>query len=240
MEKFGYFNWELDFSCFYAVNNDGDLCSGNDCPTSPKTTITTTNGLKNSDTRTISLDDPFPTASQTASKLSDDITPKKLNNTTTEEKVTKVADSSVGRTPGYNWSCEATNLGIKDYVIAPTALTTKIKEVKENIYNDENEVDYRIVITPEQIKNIREYNKEKEKSSDTGKEGSGYFTFSGKYNINKNNNISFYESNFLRANTTLDKSPKAQCNNLKGASCDNLEKYIQEEQVCTKLIQERG
>ena len=239
MEKFGYFNWELDFSCFYAVNNN-DKCSGNDCPTSPKTTITTTNGLKNSDTRTISLDDPFPTASQTASKLSDDITPKKLNNTTTEEKVTKVADSSVGRTPGYNWSCEATNLGIKDYVIAPTALTTKIKEVKENIYNDENEVDYRIVITPEQIKNIREYNKDKEKSRDTGKEGSGYFTFSGKYNINKNNNISFYESNFLRANTTLDKSPKAQCNNLKGASCDNLEKYIQEEQVCTKLIQERG
>ena len=234
MEKFGYFNWELDFSCFYAVNNDGDLCSGNDCPTSPKTTITTTNGLKNSDTRTISLDDPFPTASQTASKLSDDITPKKLNNTTTEEKVTKVADSSVGRTPGYNWSCEATNLGIKDYVIAPTALTLKIKEENSKIYdNNSGELDYKIEITSSQIKEIRKYN-----------ESHNYFDY--KDNYSEQNGIRFYNSSFLSNKqyvTILDDiKPKKLCNNLKsnGTLCDNLEKYIQEEQVCTKLIHERG
>lgn len=214
IEDFGFFNWKMDFSCFYAVDN-------NNSTTTTKPTPTNTNGLKNSDTRTISLDDPFPAANKSSSKSSDEVVAKKMNNTTTEETANKLVDSSAGRTPGYNWSCEASNLEIKDYAIAPTALTLKIKEENSKIYdNNSGELDYKIEITSSQIKEIRKYN-----------ESHNYFDY--KDNYSEQNGIRFYNSSFLSNKqyvTILDDiKPKKLCNNLKsnGTLCDNLENYIQ-------------
>ena len=232
MEDFGYFNWKLNFSCFYAVNNGG---GGTTIPNiDSKNETDNTNGLKNSDTRTITLDKLFPESdakTETVSnKTNDDIIPKKLNNNTAEEKVTKVADSSASRTPGYNWSCDATNLKITNYVIAPTALVKKIESQGENVYTDD-EMDYEISLNPQQIKNIRYYNKDRD-----------YFTFGTANYENNDNDINFYKSNFLSDNNYVNikrsPKPKALCNNLKskGTSCDDLSKYKEEVSgTCPKL-----
>ena len=221
---FGYFNWDLDFSCFYAINND-----------------MIKSGLKNNDTRTIDLKDPFPSedkTDRTASKTTEEVTAKKLNSTTTEEKVTKVANSSGGRTPGFNWSCDATNLSIKDYVIAPTALTLKMKGT-DTYTNDE--LDYKIVLSTSNIKQIREYNKE---------DNNDYFSFNGesksvtykdKNDSSKTHKINFYKSSFLTQEayvTSISRPKGGNCNNYYNGGCDNLEDWIEKEKTsgaCPKL-----
>lgn len=242
ISDFGYFNWDLSFSCFYAVNNNGGgTTTTTTTPTSCTDEKCKTNGLKNSDTRTIDLSDPFPTAEKTSTKISEDeIVPKKLNNTATEEKATKVADSSVSRTPGFNWSCDATNLGIEGYTIAPTALTAKIRSDGSSIYDNSKELDYEIDLTTENIKQIRSYNKE---------EGHDYFNFygkntsvdfKGKDNAEKKYKINFYTSSFLNQSeyAKIIKRPTSNCNNYFDGQCDNLDIWVEKEKTngaCPKL-----
>lgn len=241
---FGYFNWNLDFSCFYAVNNEPCTpgtpnCPPKEPPCTPGTpNCPSTNGLKNSDTRTIDLKDPFPAAETkgVSNKSKEEIIPKKLNTTTTEEKATKVADSSEGRTPGFNWSCDATNLSLKDYVIAPTALTLKMKNT--DTYTAD-ELDYKIELSTFNIKQIREYNKE---------EQNDYFSFNGKTEAvtykdkndsSKEHKINFYKSNLLSQNvyvTSISRPKGGNCNNYHNGSCDNLENWIEKAKgACPKL-----
>lgn len=244
IKDFGYFNWDLSFSCFYAVKTKDCIKGETNCPEGYNFLDgddNKTNGLKNSDTRTIDLSEPFPTAEKTATKIKEDeIVPKKLNNTTTEEKATKVADSSASRTPGFNWSCDATNLGINGYTIAPTALTRKIKTDGEKIYDNPDELDYEIDLTTENIKQIRSYNKE---------EGHDYFNFygknttaefKGKDDATKKYKIKFYTSSFLKQSeyASVIKRPNSNCNNYLGGQCDNLDSWIEQEKTsgaCPKL-----
>ncbi len=246
MEDFGYFNWNVEFNCFYAINHQ----------TTPPTTTTkkdckgdccddTCTKITNTETRTITLDDPFPSAQGVSNKLKDDIIPKKLNNTTTKENVVKVDDPVVtseapkkitGRTPGYNWSCDATNLKIKDYEIVPVALTLKISEQGNKIYNESSgELDYKITISPTQIKKIREYNNSKD---DNNKDSRDYLTYSGKYTTLDGTNIKFYESTFLKDYTSIATRAKGKCNNFKnnGTACDDLSTYKEKaKNTCPKM-----
>lgn len=131
----------------------------------------------------------------------------------------------VNKDLGYNWSFEATNLSNSNYVIAPTALKTKIEKQKDNIYTDNSELDYSIKISKDQIKTIKNEIKNDEGSytkwtGDTTKEE------------NSSTGINYYTSIFLREKTDVKKSPVVYgCNNLRanGKACDNLDNYVSED-----------
>lgn len=145
---FGYFGWNFDFSCFYALKNeeisttDGGGCEGEDC----STTISTEDYVF----RIVDLNDLFP-------KGSDD----------TENNQSKI--SATGRQPGYNWTLDAANDGDQttafslqsknpEYGINPIELIKNIQAKGNSIYSDEY-LDYRITLESDDIKYLRDYNK---------------------------------------------------------------------------------
>ena len=235
-ENFGYLDWDLDFSCFFAVNT-----------TTPPTTGKEESTIENIYTRAVGLDEMFPnqdssTKDVSSNKNYDDIVPKKLsNNKTTEEKTAvKVADTKSDRKPGYNWTCDATDLTIKgittgaskdqtsDYVIAPSALRYKIETKNKNetggTYSETP--DYHIELTADNIKNIKNTYKDKD-----------YFELDNMSSMiekhfmvgTKETSILFYKSNLLRTKVKSfnGKAKDKYCNNVDdNGNCDNLKDAI--------------
>ena len=245
IENFGYLGWNINVSCFYAINNDPPT-KEEDCKEGDEKCKTT---IENVDTKPISLTDLFPASDDTTknenvkevvnTKKSDDIVPKKLNSTKKDETgtVVKVANEKeeTGRTPGYNWTCDATDTRIKadpnsknyseshNYIVAPVALRKQIEDYGDSVIGDEKELDYRIVLTSQNLKEIKNYNKEKEN-------GNGYYSFNGSVNKNvgeyivdnKPIKIHFYVSEFLKNDTYVSKIEKPQdfyCNNFREKKC---------------------
>ena len=237
IKKFGFLDWNVDVSCFYAVSTvsdtpsgDGDECRGTNCK---KTSAT------NYDTKAAALDELFPAAdttdnavgTSTTTELKESAKVTKLNYMTKKSSATKVANSSTSRDVGYNWSCDSTNLTNKNYPVTPTALISKIQKQGDSIYNDSTEKDFHLTITKQNIKNIRSYNKDK-----------AYTDFGTDKYVNNVNNISFYKSSFLK-NTSYVYSysgPRVHlCNNMKNGECDVLSEYVSSEQACVKLNNEK-
>lgn len=236
IKKFGFLDWNVDVSCFYAVStvsdtpSGGDKCTGTDCE---KTSAT------NYDTKAAALDELFPAAdttdnavgTSTTTELKESAKVTKLNYTTKKSSATKVANSSTSRNVGYNWSCDSTNLTNKNYPVTPTALISKIQKQGDSVYSDSTERDFHLTITKQNIKNIRSYNKDK-----------AYTDFGTDSYANKVNNISFYKSSFLK-NTSYVYSysgPRVHlCNNMKNGECDVLSEYVSSEQTCVKLNNEK-
>ena len=250
-KNFGYLDWNLDFSCFYAINNtspdqecDPNVeCCDEPCPPGKKKTI------QNVETKPIGLSDLFPGTDQTTKDMAstskyEEIVPKKLNSTKSDAgNVVKVENEtgSTGRTPGYNWTCEAANVKIKDpknssndYIIAPVSLRTKIESAGDDVINDESELDYRITLNSDNIKEIRKLNKTKES-------GEGYLDFVEykgedaknqykEFKVDERNiKIKFYKSGILRNDgakyVKTFEGKYNQCNNTKNnldqTQCDN-------------------
>ena len=175
---------------------------------------------------------------------SEDVTPKKLNNITEDAKVEKVADTTVvdnsGRTPGYNWSFDATD-NTKEvsvdsaeigYPIAPTVLTTKIQEMGESVYSNASELDYHFVVTSQQLKNIRKDYGNKDFLTFDGTYKTVYYTKKDDKTIQSS--INFYKSKLLDNSSYVTKKCKGctmpnthgvGCNNLKDGKCDLSIKY---------------
>ena len=157
VDNFGYFGWNIDLSCFYALTNpnnppDGDTPGGNEGDDPTKDFIF----------RPISLTDVFPNE----------------------------------RAPRFNWTCGGTNLNNSSYPVEPVALTELIEERGQEIYAEENEglyLDYYIEISPEDINQIRDYNKKwggnySEPKADNENVAAG---------SNKTAGITVYRSSFL-------------------------------------------
>ena len=237
IETFGDQNWKFDIECFYAACKDKDCgeCTPGDknCP-----------NPKEYDTKIITLDELFPSTENTSGVKNDnlkEIKPSKLNNSKTKENnVLKVENSqTAGRIPGFNWSCDATSLLIPDYPITPTALIAKIQtkyDKASDVYKDNSEVDFKLTLTPENIKNIRENNKAREKAGEDP-----YITDvnSEEFYQNDKNNINFYESKLLQnkdANyvTSFEGPQEHTCNNMLNGKCDNYTDYYNIS-TCSKL-----
>ena len=232
LEKFGYLDWNVDVSCFYAVSNS----SKPDKPDKPDNpgddSSTTTRFPENQDIKAAALDDLFPakdtsanvTGTSNTKEVEKSTKVSKLNYTSKKNSVTKLADSST-RTIGYNWSCDATNLGIKNYPIAPTSLITKIQSQGDGVYTDESERDFHIRLTRDNIKNIRSNYKDRKYNN--------YGT--GKYD-NSQNDVVFYKSNLL-SNTNYVSNFSGPhdklCNNMKNGKCDS--SFIVQSDTCVKL-----
>lgn len=194
---FGHFSWKIDVSCFYALydtagkKDPGDIsktCIDKNC-----------DDIKDKDPaqryriRTVDTADLFPSP---------------------EGKDTTDA-TKTGRTPGFNWTINATNLKNEDYIIAPTALLEDIQTKERNgeTYSDTN-LEYEFVLDREALKAIR-------KHTTSG----NYTNFTGKFEIV--NGVSVYNSSLFRGlGSTLDskyinKVGKLGCNNQENDSCNN-------------------
>lgn len=229
IENFGYFKWNFDVSCFFAVKGNPSDCPDGKCPevtcADPNDPICNPNNCPNGDcggiyidnfgTRSASLDNLFV---NTNKKTALDFTTK--NETKTLIKVNDTNDeykSTAQRITGYNWSLKSTDVTINNYPIAPTATISMIQQMGDNVYKNNKELDYSITLTPKQMSNIRKKYKGKSYSN-----WDGTFTGDSTKNTNNDNGIKFYRSNLLRENTTIEKSPsEIGCNNLYDGKCNN-------------------
>lgn len=137
--KFGYFGWEFDIKCFYALRNEvcdvdeksccsTSTCTGDSCENE-------VNGVKNYMFRSIDTSNIFPNA-----------------------PITGVVDETK-REIGFNWTTKATNTKNQRYLVNPTALIESIQEKSATLYSDEDNLDYQFYLTPETLNKIKSYNK---------------------------------------------------------------------------------
>lgn len=125
--KFGMYEWDIDISCFYAVNdlfpkeNESDNCSLLTC------------GDEEKKIRSVDLNNLFPDKEGNA--LSD--------------------TSSTGRNPGFNWTSYA-NQEKKDldYVSLPSNYAKWVQAKGTSVYSDEY-LDYEVNLTKETINAIK-------------------------------------------------------------------------------------
>lgn len=162
---FGFFGWNFDFECFYALRNEvcdpdirgccrppegspGDPDDPDD-PGGGGDTPTTT--VYDYAFRIVETSDLFPEPEES-----------------TDSNTPSIA--GVGRQPGYNWTLgmssedtsilTALNAKNPDYKIDPLALIDNIQS-RQNIYSDDTYVDYKFVLDTETLSKIREFNRNK-------------------------------------------------------------------------------
>lgn len=133
-KDFGYFKWNFNIGCFYALYD-------NPIPNTPSETDDE-NAVLSYTTRTVSLSDIFP------NNESEDITTN---------------PNETGRTPGYNWTDSASNLKNLDYEVTPEALYSTIQARGNEIYDANKQdtyLDYEFYLSPSDLNTIRKYSKE--------------------------------------------------------------------------------
>lgn len=131
-KKFGYFGWNFDIKCFYALRNE--ICNIQDngcCGTNKKES----NGVSNYTFRSIALDNMFPNAAQEG-----------------------VVDPDK-RQIGFNWTSKAMSLKNGAYEVNPTALINHIESTASMLHSsDATELDYKFYLTPASLAKIKQYN----------------------------------------------------------------------------------
>lgn len=140
-----------DIKCYYGVYNDFYVCDDDDCP--PPTCT----------------DQPCPTITPTPpTDCTGDNCDKPLDQSGIQYIYRDIDLTDVfpnERNPRWNWTSGAASVSSKNqlkYDIDPIKLTKEIESKGESIYDvqkDASEVDYEFVLTKENLKNIRAYNK---------------------------------------------------------------------------------
>lgn len=178
-KDFGYFEWNFNIQCFYALydseagqpnTKDGDL--------DPLTY----------QSRTVDLVDLFPD---------------------NENEEATNSPEETGRDQGFNWTDSATNVKNSNYEVTPGALYTEIQTRGSDIYSPENNeqyLDYEFYLTPSDLNKIRNYNKQvNATAANKGEVDSGNFgIFDGEIKVA--NGIAYYESNLFRNGGPLSSS----------------------------------
>ena len=130
--KFGYYGWNFDISCFYALN------SKNTQTTPPSTTVKTdycnTGGDKITyRIRTVDLKNLFPASETNAS-------------------------GSATRAPGFNWSKNASVLASNDknpeYQSMPSVYAEQVQSLGYNVYSEDN-LEYQFELTKAILKDLK-------------------------------------------------------------------------------------
>lgn len=126
-KNFGYYGWNIEVDCFYALNNTEKL------PCDPPEAGDPNDDIKYV-IRSIDLEDVFP-------------------NVTGEQLVTP--ESEVGREPGFNWSSQAYNEKNLNYVSAPLDYALRIQELGYSIYSDDDQLDYKFRLSPAVLNELK-------------------------------------------------------------------------------------
>lgn len=196
---FGYFKWNFNIECFYAVNDGSDV-NNNSSSTSKKCT----NSPDAYVTRPITKKDMFPSSEEGSSGITN--------------------PAETGRTPGYNWTESASIIKSSDYAVNPKELIAKIQNPHTNIYADDaTYLDYEFYLTPADLRAIKAY------GSKTKSSYSDWDATAIKYHKDskiKGNGIYAYSSPLFRGNGPLATSGAARklgvvaCNNqARSGSC---------------------
>ncbi len=138
--NFGYFGWNLNVDCFYALRNE--ICKVDDestkrcCSKNANASGDATKGLENYVVRTIDRSDMFP-----------------------NRTITGVVSENT-RPIGFNWTESAKILEMKnpDYNVDPIALIQKIEGTADSLHSDDTYLDYQFHLTPTTLRKIRAYN----------------------------------------------------------------------------------
>ena len=214
IDNYGYFGWNFDIECFYAIGSPEEECStddpnfpncdddnGGDGSTSGETPV------NDYQFRSISLDNLFPT--------------------------TESGETS--RQAGYNWTCEATNLENTDYLIQPVTTMNEIQSLGDSIYESDEYLDYHIVLTPESMNKVRAYNNSMEDkggyAGPTSDNSSEVLTAGN----DKTAGITVYRSYLLHRvldSSELLKSGVIGCNNEDNGECPTGDAAIDKTTTC--------
>ena len=196
IENYGYFGWNFNIKCFYAIDD----------PKDPNCTI---NG-KNPD-YPICHDD----GKEKIHPINDyKFRPVDLNN------LFPTKENKEERSIGFNWTCEATNLSNKDYLVQPETLRKEIETLGDDVYNGNEYLDYQIVLTPKTINKIRNYNKNYKIYTEPTSNDKEKVSVAGN---NKTAGVTVYKSKFLDdvldSEQELVKRGLIGCNNEDKGSC---------------------
>ena len=232
IDNYGYFGWNFDVSCFYAIGEPDTSCTP-DSPNYPNCDDPDDDGKTNEDTpapvddytfRPVSLDNLFPNSvtptsaddkNKEASLLINEVESLRNKNT-----VMQVDDDN--REIGFNWTCGATNLENPDYPVQPVATMKKIQELGDSIYKGTDYLDYHIRLTPKTMNKVREYNNNYDSYLEPTSDDSGEMLSAGK---NKTSGITVYRSYLLHKvlnSNELLKSGVIGCNNEDKGTCSNV------------------
>lgn len=193
--KFGFFNWNINVECFYALNsNPANVSTSDDKSKQDKCIINDQKGSNDYKIRPVDLTNLFPATDGGDSNLAD---PK-----------------STGRTPGFNWSQYA-NTGNKNlnYTSKPSEYVETVQRLGYKVYNDEN-LDYQFILTRDILNDMK---------TTTKVNGKNYTEFNGKTEVK--NGVVHYISSAIRSGSELSKADKKVpeksnifCNNMKNYS----------------------
>ncbi len=133
-KKFGYFSWDLNIKCFYAVNSEFPSTPEKECKATCSPDTASTKSTEKYRIRTVDLANLFP-----------DKDGNKLSST-----------DSTGRTPGFNWT-KYSSQEIKDkkYTSLPSQYTKWIQAKGYSVYSDEY-LDYEINLTKDLINKLKD------------------------------------------------------------------------------------
>lgn len=196
--KFGMYEWDIDISCFYAVNDlfpkvkESDKCE--------VTCTSDTKDSKDSKMRVRSVD---------------------LTNLFPDKDGNKLTDSSeTGRTPGYNWTSFA-NQTKKDeeYTSLPSNYAKWVQAKGTSVYSDEY-LDYEVNLTKEIINQLK-----KEVNSGMNKK---YTNWQGDTEINSVTNYQsplFRNGGILSKNSKYPVGNAITCNNMKNYASTECEDF---------------
>ena len=130
--KFGMYNWDIDISCFYAVNSQFPKEKASDNCDVCKST------KEEKRVREVDLTNLFP-----------------------DKDAKKVSADETGRTPGFNWSDYAKQVS-KDtnYQSVPSTYAKWVQKTGKAVYSDEY-LDYEVTLTKDMINKLKKEGKEK-------------------------------------------------------------------------------
>ena len=137
--KFGFFGWDINIDCFYAINRNYLVVDGE----TSKESIETLNCINGQDAT-----ETYRIRSTELTNLFPDAGGGTLSNPTL-----------TGRAPGYNWSQFATNEKTESFTSNPSEYTKWIQDKGYTVYSDDY-LDYQVELRKEvinQLKGERDY-----------------------------------------------------------------------------------
>ena len=202
-KNFGYFGWNINVSCFYALNTDIPYTKSStessyklQCSTSSESRV-----------RTVDLTNLFPS-------------------TDGSEKIDDV--SATGRTPGFNWSTYATisenkNAGYTSY---PAKYLADVQKLGYSVYSNDY-LDYEITLDKDKLVELKKYSNSVSGESGSTKNDKNYTVFDGTSTVSDKTGVTRYTSKLLGSLGSSIKRPSAtarECNNMKNYGSDECQK----------------